>query len=274
MSENLNIGEAAALTGTTPRTLRHYQDLGLLPEREDYGFADVVRILWVRRMVERGTALDDVRAALGRRTDHEELLAELEASLAGQEGELHARRAALARLRAARGNLAELAARLAQHGGTAEEAEAPGAGGAAGAAELERSAHPLGPAVAAHEAVTRHVLAVHPRLRAEQRRLQTELMELAGAPADDPRVERLAHAYFVHIQAMEAAERAASFPEPEFVDEGCGPTAVPPSTTGTPHPREPEPDAALAPVEQISPAQARCAELLGRLIAKWASDQG
>ncbi|MCB5182334.1 MerR family transcriptional regulator [Streptomyces antimicrobicus] len=251
MSENLNIGEAAALTGTTPRTLRHYHDIGLLPDRESYGFEDVVRILWVLRMAERGTALDDVRAALERRTDHEELLAELDASLAEQEEELRSRRAALARLRAARGDLAGLAARLAESGG-------------AEPAELQRHAHPLGPAVAEHEAVTRHVLALHPRLRAEQRRLQAELIELAGAPADDPRVDRLAHAYFVHIQAMEAAERAASFPEPEFVDDSSAPTPTPP-------PRSPEP--ALPSPSHISPAQARCAEVLGQLIAKWASDQ-
>ena len=36
MSENrLRIGELAELTGTTPRTIRYYEEIGLLPEPED-----------------------------------------------------------------------------------------------------------------------------------------------------------------------------------------------------------------------------------------------
>ncbi|WP_219669932.1 MerR family transcriptional regulator [Streptomyces bambusae] len=256
MSDNgghVTINEAAALTGTAPRTLRHYHGIGLLPERESYGYDDIVRILWVRRKVEQGVALDDVRAELDRKTDQDDLLAELEGSLAEQDAELRSRIAELHRLRGARGHLGELASQLAETAGRP--------------VELEHRGHPLGAAVAEHEAVTRHVLALHPRLRTEQRRLQAELLELAEAPVDDPRVERLAHAYFVHMQAMEAAERAASFPEPEFVDDSFTVDAAG-SELGAPELES------YAPVPgHISPAQARCAELLGRLIAKWASDQ-
>ncbi len=35
MSTELRIGEVAKLTGTTPRTIRYYEEIGLLPEPGD-----------------------------------------------------------------------------------------------------------------------------------------------------------------------------------------------------------------------------------------------
>src|ERR1043165_4694034 len=50
--KRLRIGELAELTGTTPRTIRYYEEIGLLPEAEDrehgkrrtYSEADVERL--------------------------------------------------------------------------------------------------------------------------------------------------------------------------------------------------------------------------------------
>ncbi|MFJ3927180.1 MerR family transcriptional regulator [Streptomyces sp. NPDC090022] len=273
MSENdtarqVLIGEAAALTGTTPRTLRHYHDIGLLPEpergpddRRRYGYDDIVRILWVRRMAELGMTLDEVRSALAARTHPEELLAELDASLAEQEAQLAGRRAALRRLRLAGGPHGLLSERVLAALGPAA--------GSLEAAELDSllvTEHLLGPQIAEREATTHHVLALHPRLRQQQRRLEHELMELADAAVDDPRVERLARDYFVHIQSCEAAERAAGFPEADFLDDDV--TFDP--DTGRAHSAEMAAYASLP--ASISPAQARCAALLGELIGEWAAD--
>ncbi|MGW0366017.1 MerR family transcriptional regulator [Streptomyces sp. NPDC002990] len=259
-------GAAAALTGTTARTLRHYHEAGLLPEPERgpdghrrYAYDDIVRILWVRRMAELGMRTRDLGEALAGKGDRGALLAELEASLVRQEAEVRARRNAVRRLREAGGDLRLLPPEAAQ-------ALAPGAPGRRALDSVLGTQHVSlpgthtapGTETAAHEGFGDHVLALHPRLRAEQERLDLEMEALAGVAPQDPRVERLAHAYFVHVLAMEAAERAAGFPEPDF-DESV--PAEPPAAA---------PAGGRAPVGlpgDISPAQARCAALLGEMFA-------
>ena len=65
----VKIGDAAAFAGTTPRAIRHYHEIGLLPEPERgadgrrYGYDDMIRILWIRKMAGAGISLDDIRAA-------------------------------------------------------------------------------------------------------------------------------------------------------------------------------------------------------------------
>jgi DNA-binding transcriptional MerR regulator len=70
MTERLRIGQVAELTGTTPRTIRYYEELGLLSpagEREPgahrvYDQADVERlqeVLRLRRVL--GLSLDELR---------------------------------------------------------------------------------------------------------------------------------------------------------------------------------------------------------------------
>ena len=108
------IGDAAAFVGITPRTIRHYHQIGLLPERERggdgrrrYGHAEVMRLLWIRRMADAGIALDDIRdafdgAAPGGVSGEDEIagvLARLEDSLAAQEAELQRKRASVQRMR-------------------------------------------------------------------------------------------------------------------------------------------------------------------------------
>ena len=66
----LRIGEVAELTGTTPRTIRYYEEIGLLREAEDrehgkrrhYTTADVERLRELIRMKDLlGLSLDDLK---------------------------------------------------------------------------------------------------------------------------------------------------------------------------------------------------------------------
>ena len=66
----VTIGDAAAFVGTTPRAIRHYHQIGLLPEpargsddRRRYGYDEIIRLLWIRKMADAGIALDDIRDA-------------------------------------------------------------------------------------------------------------------------------------------------------------------------------------------------------------------
>lgn len=104
----MRIGELAALVGVTPRAVRHYHHIGLLPEParrgngyRDYGLRDAVALARVRQLTELGLGLDEARSALADDAGHElaEVLDELDADLARQEAELRERRLRLARLR-------------------------------------------------------------------------------------------------------------------------------------------------------------------------------
>jgi DNA-binding transcriptional MerR regulator len=69
----LRIGEVAQLTGTTPRTIRYYEEIGLLPEprhrdhgrHRAYSDADVERLREIVRLKELlGLSLDQLRQLL------------------------------------------------------------------------------------------------------------------------------------------------------------------------------------------------------------------
>jgi DNA-binding transcriptional MerR regulator len=108
------IGDAAAFVGITARAIRHYHQIGLLPERERggdgrrrYGHAEIIRLLWIRRMADAGIALDDIRdafagAAPGSADGEDQVagvLARLEDTLAAQEAELQRKRASVQQMR-------------------------------------------------------------------------------------------------------------------------------------------------------------------------------
>jgi MerR family transcriptional regulator, repressor of the yfmOP operon len=66
----LRIGEVAELTGTTPRTIRYYEEIGLLPEAEDrpqgkqrlYSHEEVERLRELIRMRDLlGLSLEDLK---------------------------------------------------------------------------------------------------------------------------------------------------------------------------------------------------------------------
>ena len=72
MRKRLRIGEVARLVGMTPKTVRHYEKIGLLPEAERsesgyrlYSADDLLRLNRVKRLRSLGLTLRQVRLALG-----------------------------------------------------------------------------------------------------------------------------------------------------------------------------------------------------------------
>ncbi|MEU6298683.1 MerR family transcriptional regulator [Streptomyces erythrochromogenes] len=202
----VRIGDAAAFAGTTPRAIRHYHQIGLLPEpgrggdgRRRYGYDDMVRLLWIRKMSETGIGLDDMRAAFDEARDVEDVLGRLEETLAAQEAEIKRRRAAVRRLRAVGSPLGLLSPLVTDRLGHLP----PGALRPSDLDALlvtERIFGPLGAAIQAGVFIT---LATHPGLRAEADRL-----DAADAALDDtvdpldPRVEELAARHCAHHEAL------------------------------------------------------------------------
>src|SRR4051794_10615947 len=93
------IGGAAAFVGITPRAIRHYHQIGLLPDpergsdnRRRYGYEEMIRLLWIRRMADAGIALDDIRDAVADAagtvdSDVEPILDRLEESIVARQAE-------------------------------------------------------------------------------------------------------------------------------------------------------------------------------------------
>ncbi len=86
-SKPLRIGEVAELTGTTPRTIRYYEEIGLLPGADDraqgkhrcYSEADVERVREIIRLRDLlGLSLDQLAVLLEAETARAELRRELE----------------------------------------------------------------------------------------------------------------------------------------------------------------------------------------------------
>jgi MerR family transcriptional regulator, repressor of the yfmOP operon len=86
-SKPLRIGEVADLTGTTPRTIRYYEEIGLLPGAEDraqgqhrcYCEADVERVREIIRLRDLlGLSLDQLAVLLEAETARAELRRELQ----------------------------------------------------------------------------------------------------------------------------------------------------------------------------------------------------
>ncbi len=72
MRGRLRIGELARLVGVTPKTVRHYEKIGLLPEAERsesgyrlYSGSDLLRLNRVKRLRSLGLTLRQVRSVLG-----------------------------------------------------------------------------------------------------------------------------------------------------------------------------------------------------------------
>ncbi|MEU7479790.1 MerR family transcriptional regulator [Lentzea sp. NPDC042327] len=209
----VKIGDAAAFAGTTPRAIRHYHQIGLLPEpergaddRRRYGYDDMIRLLWIRRMAEAGIALDDVRAAFDGARDVAENLGRLEETLAAQEAEIRRQREAVQRLRVVGsplGLLSDLVTDRLRH--------LPA--GAVRPSDLEAllvTERIFGPLAAAVQASTVIVLATHPDLREEDDRLEAAEAALDdGVDPGDPRVEELARQRFAYYEAVERAVEAA-----------------------------------------------------------------
>ncbi|MFF7206185.1 MerR family transcriptional regulator [Streptomyces sp. NPDC008141] len=208
MPRRIKIGDAAAFAGTTPRAIRHYHAIGLLAEpkrgsdgRRRYGYDDMIRLLWIRRMADAGISLDDIHAALKGATGIEQSLARLEESLTSKAAAIEAQRAAVKRLREVGSPLGLLSPLV-----TGRLRDLPP--GALRSADLdtllvtERIFGPLGAAIQANRFI---VLATHPELRTEEDRLaEAEAVLDDTMSPDDPRIEDLAAQRCDHESAMEA----------------------------------------------------------------------
>ncbi|MFJ2216684.1 MerR family transcriptional regulator [Streptomyces sp. NPDC101062] len=226
----VKIGDAAAFVGTTPRAIRHYHEIGLLPEpvrggddRRRYGYEDMIRLLWIRRMADAGIALDDIRDAFADTasagmdggtdagTDVGDgiagILERVEESLAEQEAELRRQRTAVQRMRTEGSRMGLLSDLVTDRLKSLPE-------GSLRQADLdsllvtERIFGPLGAAVQATRFI---VLATHPTLREDSDRIDDAEEALDDSVAvDDPRVAHVA----VERHAFESALHA--------VIEECG----------------------------------------------------
>lgn len=104
---DLQVGELAAATGLTVRTLHHYEAIGLIgPARRSpagyrrYGPGDIERLYQVRALRQLGLRLDDIRRALDDpASDLDSTLATQLAAVDGQLGDLHRQRRALQAVR-------------------------------------------------------------------------------------------------------------------------------------------------------------------------------
>jgi len=103
------IGEIAELLGTTPRTLRFYEEEGLVTARRStggtryYGEEDVARFRAILRLADSGFSLEDIRLLAQEREQHATGASSSEAVLRRLDGLLdvvHAQQARLARLEA------------------------------------------------------------------------------------------------------------------------------------------------------------------------------
>ncbi|MFC5719968.1 MerR family transcriptional regulator [Streptomyces gamaensis] len=223
----MRIGELAALAGVSARAVRHYHQLGLLPEParlangyRSYGLRDAVALTRIRRLTELGLGLEEVREVLAGDTGRPlaDVLAELDADLARQERLIRERRARLAVLlrRAREGTLpaegpvsGELAAVFGEMARTARRLPGPEPSTAVWEREvltlLESTARPED-----RERMLRLLRTNASAPEAMRRAYEAyALMDaLAEAAPDDPRVAETARALAGCVQPEIAAELA------------------------------------------------------------------
>jgi DNA-binding transcriptional MerR regulator len=213
----VKIGDAAAFVGITPRAIRHYHEIGLLPEperggddRRRYGYEDMIRLLWISRMADAGIALDDIRGAFttdgaDRGGGIADILERVEETLARQEAELRRQRTAVQRMRTEGSRMGLLSDIVTQRLKDLPE-------GSLRPADLDTllvTERMLGPLVAAIQATRFIALALHPSLRESSDRVDVAEEALDDSVAvDDPRVAQVAaqrHAFEETLHAVIAA---------------------------------------------------------------------
>lgn len=103
----LRIGEVAEQVGVNPKTIRHYEDIGLIPEPDRrpsgyrvYGAEDVERIAFIKRAQRFGLSLDEIREVLAYREQGEPPCAFVLSAVSRHAEEVDQRIAELTQLRA------------------------------------------------------------------------------------------------------------------------------------------------------------------------------
>ncbi|MED7954022.1 MerR family transcriptional regulator [Streptomyces sp. BE303] len=285
VSRQAKIGDVAALVGTTPRAIRHYHDMGLISEpgrgsdgRRRYGFQDVVRLLWIRKMAEAGITLDDIRdaftdTATAAETGESEgggieaTLARLEEDLAARAAELARQQARVQRMRAEGSRMGLLSEAV-----TGRLKNLPE--GSLRQDDLdtllvtERIFGPLGAAVQASRFMA---LAAHPELRVESDRVDAAEEALDDTVAvDDPRVAETAARRHAFEKTLMTVIEESGIEEEEAALLGALDAAHPEAAEDTAATEAEEGgmsvfEAATRLPHGFSPARVRCAELAQEL---------
>ncbi|MET8726480.1 MerR family transcriptional regulator [Streptomyces parvus] len=282
----VKIGDAAAFAGCTPRAIRHYHGIGLLPEperggddRRRYGYEDMIRLLWIRRMADAGIALEDMRDAFAEDPADaqdgdgiETLLARVEDSLAAQETELRRQRTAVQRMRVEGSRAGLLSEFVTERLKGLPE-------GSLRRADLdtllvtERIFGPLGAAVQATRFVA---LAAHPALREESDRIDDAEEALDDSVAvDDPRVAHVAAERHAFETALHAAIEELGLDADDDALFDAWDAAHPETGDAEEDASGSDPCRAMSVLEatgkmpyDFSPARLRCMELAQELSAK------
>ena len=281
------IGDAAAFVGITPRAIRHYHQIGLLPERERgsddrrrYGYAEIIRLLWIRRMADAGIALEDIRDAFDGAApsgaDGEDevaaVLARLEDTLAAQEAEVQSKRASVQRMRTLGSRLGLLDDLVSHRLEAAPE-------GSLRQDDLdvllvtERIFGPLGAVMQAGRFLA---LAADPALRAASDRVDAAEQALDDTVAvDDPREEQVAvERSAFETELMRVIAKSGQLEEDDAIfnawdelhpPEDAGAAPVPDPAEGS-RARSAEEIISIMPYD-FSPARLRSMELAAQLAA-------
>ncbi|PPH02780.1 MerR family transcriptional regulator [Rathayibacter sp. AY1F6] len=283
----VQIGDAAAFAGVTPRAIRHYHRLGLLPERERggdgrrrYGYDDIIRLLWIRRLADAGVALEDIRDAFAvaapagaedsadREDEVAGVLARLDDALAAQEEELQRKRASVRRMRTLGGRLGLLDDIVSRRLEGAPE-------GSLRQADLDTllvTERMFGPLGAVSQAGRFVVLAADPALRAEADRVDAAEEALDDTVAeDDPRVEQVArerHAFEARL--MRVVEESGQLEEDEAIFDAWDEAHPPEDPAPAPDPAQGSRARSAGEIirslpHDVSPARLRAMDLAMRL---------
>lgn len=212
----LTIGQVAELADVSPRTVRHYHQIGLLGEaerdsavRRDYRTSAIARLLLIRKLVDLGLSLSQIEGVADGTTELADLLDGVERDLAEQEQRIARQRESLRLVRAAGGAPAligeigdesEQIARLRRHAGV------PGDQQRDMLLLVEKA---FGPQRAVLQAATDNLADTDEHLRALAARVTEHYDHLATAEPDDPRVEQCAQDQLELADAVREAELAA-----------------------------------------------------------------
>lgn len=109
----MNIGTAARQSGLPPKTIRYYEDIGLLTADRaangyrDYSSEDVHRLRFVQRSRSLGFSVEECRQLLSLYTDRDRASADVKAIATEKLGEIDRKIAELTGLRSMLGHLVE-----------------------------------------------------------------------------------------------------------------------------------------------------------------------
>ena len=109
----MNIGDAAGSSGLTPKTIRYYEDIGLVrPDRagngyRDYSTADVHRLRFLQRSRSLGFSVEECRQLLSLYDDKERESADVKAVAAARLADIDRKIAELQGLRHMLGHLVD-----------------------------------------------------------------------------------------------------------------------------------------------------------------------